>query len=74
MFTIDGKEYVTEDQLRREIEQELELSGGRINTVELPAHLNLDYGNIERMVDKMVKEDPSLHLVGNELVNTFVFC
>ncbi|XP_054161275.1 E3 UFM1-protein ligase 1-like [Oppia nitens] len=46
-FTSDGKEYVTDDQLLREIEDELYNSGGRISLATLAANLNLDYAQVE---------------------------
>ena len=35
LFTQDGKEYLTLQQLEREIKDELQVHGGRINVVEL---------------------------------------
>ena len=35
LFTLDGKEYITPQQLDREIKEELNSQGGRLNIVEL---------------------------------------
>ena len=47
MFTTDGKEYLTNDQLRKEIEEELFVNG-RINLVEITKTLNVDLQKIQQ--------------------------
>ena len=47
IFTNDGKEYLTSDNLSREIENELYAAGGRIAISDLVGILNVDYGHIE---------------------------
>jgi hypothetical protein len=68
VFTLDGKEYVTEDQLRREIWSQILLSGGRINRTDLPELLNVDFSHIESICNNLLKEDRSLHLVQGEIL------
>ncbi|XP_026318831.1 E3 UFM1-protein ligase 1 homolog isoform X2 [Hyposmocoma kahamanoa] len=51
----DGKEYLTSQQLIREIKDELYVHGGRINTVDLAKELNVDLNQINTSVAEIVK-------------------
>lgn len=55
IFTTDGKEYLTSQQLIREIKDELYVHGGRINTVDLAKELNVDLNQINASVAEIVK-------------------
>lgn len=57
LFTLDGKEYITEKQLEKEIREEVEYSGGRIKRSDLETLLNMDISHIERLTDKMKEYD-----------------
>ncbi|XP_026748943.1 E3 UFM1-protein ligase 1 homolog [Galleria mellonella] len=55
IFTTDGKEYLTSQQLLKEIKDELYVHGGRINTVDLAKELNVDLNQINASVAEIVK-------------------
>lgn len=68
IFTIDGKEYLTPDQLRREIEDELYVNGGRVNLVELSKILNVDLQKIFPVAEKFAADEPDVSLILGELI------
>lgn len=70
VFTIDGKEYLTQDHLRREIEDELYVSGGRINLVELSKTLCVDLQKIQPVAEQIAEEDPKVTLILGQLVSS----
>lgn len=55
IFTTDGKEYLTPQQLTKEIKDELYVHGGRINTVDLAKELNVDLSQINNCVADITK-------------------
>ncbi|KAJ2951130.1 hypothetical protein O0L34_g5519 [Tuta absoluta] len=55
IFTTDGKEYLTPQQLVREIKDELYVHGGRINTVDLAKELNVDLNQINSSVAEIIR-------------------
>jgi E3 UFM1-protein ligase 1 len=63
LYTSDGKEFLTWDQLRREIVDEVYASHGRMNIVDLPSALNVDLTYIERALPQVHEEH------GNTLVS-----
>jgi hypothetical protein len=65
MYTLDGKEYLTPEQLKREMLYELEVSGGRISLSAVETALNLDSSYIRSKAKELIKEDSSLQLIGN---------
>ncbi|XP_061176553.1 E3 UFM1-protein ligase 1-like [Saccostrea echinata] len=69
IHTLDGKEYLTHQELAKEIQDELVVHGGRINLVDLQQILNVDFRHIEDKVTEMVKQDRSLTLVLGQLVD-----
>ncbi|KAK3097920.1 hypothetical protein FSP39_014469 [Pinctada imbricata] len=69
IYTLDGKEYLTPQELTKEIRDELLVHGGRINLVDLQQILNVDFSHIETKVSEMVKSDKSLMLVLGQLVD-----
>jgi hypothetical protein len=42
LYTLNGKEYITQDRLQAEIKREVKRSGGRIPVVDLQPTLNVD--------------------------------
>jgi hypothetical protein len=50
LYTINGKEYITTDRLRADIQDGLKQSGGRLELVELPALVGVDLVHCERQV------------------------
>lgn len=55
IFTTDGKEYLTPQQLVREIKDELYVHGGRINTVDLAKELNVDLSQINANISEIIR-------------------
>ena len=70
VFTTDGKEYLTHDHLRREIEDELFVNGGRINLVELSKILCVDLQKIQPVAEKIAEEDSKVTLILGQLVSS----
>lgn len=67
-YTIDGKEYVTPTQLRREIEDELLAHGGRVRLTDLQPILNVDLTHIETHGHEICAKDRSVQYIGGELI------
>ncbi|XP_072932763.1 E3 UFM1-protein ligase 1 homolog [Epargyreus clarus] len=55
IFTTDGKEYLTPQQLVREIKDELYVRGGRVNTVDLAKELNVDLNQINTNISEITR-------------------
>lgn len=73
VFTTDGKEYITPEHLVKEIKDELYVSGGRINFVELAKILSVDYNVIAAKAAEIEKSDPLVHIINGQLINqTFI--
>ncbi|KAG5466016.1 hypothetical protein CUR178_00733 [Leishmania enriettii] len=68
LFTTDAKEYLTWDQLRREIVDEVLANGGRLNVVDLPGLLSVHTFQVERALPSVLEENPSLTLEAGELM------
>lgn len=68
-FTSDGKEYVTPQQLSREICDELYLHGGRISLMDLASILNVNYQAIEARAQEVTQSKPEIHLVAGQLID-----
>lgn len=67
--SIDGKEYITDKQIERDIYDELYVHHGRVNQCELQALLNIDITHIERKVSEIVKHDSSLVLILGQIIS-----
>lgn len=69
IFTNDGKEYVTPNQLVTEMKDELIVNGGRINITDLAKVLNVDLNHITQRVSELLKQDRTIALVGGQLID-----
>nr|CAD7447656.1 unnamed protein product [Timema bartmani] len=69
VFTVDGKEYVTPQQLSREIRDELFVHGGRINLVELARILNVDLSQVTARAAEVERSDSGISLVLGQLID-----
>ncbi|XP_046474910.1 E3 UFM1-protein ligase 1 homolog [Neodiprion pinetum] len=69
VFTTDGKEYVTPQQLVREIKDELHVCGGRINLADLAKLLNVDLSQVSKAATDIERHDKSVKLVLGQLVD-----
>lgn len=67
IFTTDGKEYLTPQQLIKEIKDELYVRGGRVNTVELAKELSVDLNQINIYTADIVKSK-QVQLVAGSLI------
>ncbi|XP_063234235.1 LOW QUALITY PROTEIN: E3 UFM1-protein ligase 1 homolog [Bacillus rossius redtenbacheri] len=69
IFTNDGKEYLTPQQLVKEIRDELYVHGGRINLVELSKALNVDLSQVTARAAEIERSDAGVSLVLGQLVD-----
>lgn len=69
IFTNDGKEYITPDYLRKEVEDEMYVHGGRVNLVELAQILNVDLAHINGIAEKLSAERGDIHFVLGQLLD-----
>lgn len=69
IFTNDGKEYITPAYLRKEVEDEMYVHGGRVNLVELAQILNVDLAHVNGIADKLAKERTDIHVVLGQLLD-----
>ncbi|KAG8346764.1 hypothetical protein TRVL_02413 [Trypanosoma vivax] len=68
IYTVDGKEYLTWDQLRREVIDEVYVNGGRINVVDIHGLLNVHAVHVERILPEVL-EDRSLRIENGEVIS-----
>lgn len=69
IYTLDGKEYLTWQQLEKEILEELYINGGRVNLADLKQTLNVDYSHIESKAGDIVRYNHDITLLLGELIN-----
>ncbi|KAG6453427.1 hypothetical protein O3G_MSEX008155 [Manduca sexta] len=70
IFTINGKEYLTSQQLIKEIKDELYVHGGRINVVDLAKELIVDLNQINNHVAEIIK-GKEVQLVAGNLITPY---
>lgn len=70
IYTSDGKEYLTHNQLQREIGDEVFAAQGRVSIADLAQILNVDYSHIDSQAELLVKSDSSMFLVLGQLVSS----
>lgn len=68
LYTTDAKEYMTWEELKREVVEEVHANGGRINAVDVPGLLSVHTYHVERVLPDILASDPTLHLEGGELM------
>ncbi|XP_032239292.2 E3 UFM1-protein ligase 1 homolog [Nematostella vectensis] len=69
IYTTDGKEYLTPQQLEREIKDELFVHGGRVNLVDLQQIINVDLSHVDNKVSEILRHDKSLVLIQGDLID-----
>lgn len=69
IYTNDGKEYLTPEQLTNEINDELYVSGGRINLTELAKIINVDLTRITASATKISHKSKKIFLVLGQLIH-----
>lgn len=73
IFTSDGKEYLTPDQLIRDIRGELYDAGGRISLVDLAKLIRVDLAHINTHLNDVLKGNKDIHSVLGQLIdNTYI--
>ena len=70
LHTNDGREYLTPQQLQREIKDELYVARGRSSLVDLANALNVDYSHIEHQAQLLAKQDSRVNFVLGQLVDS----
>eukprot|EP00743_Colponemidia_sp_Colp-15_P007582 GILK01008197.1.p1 GENE.GILK01008197.1~~GILK01008197.1.p1 ORF type:complete len:783 (+),score=202.83 GILK01008197.1:68-2350(+) len=70
LFTTNGKEYLTPEQLEREIKDELLVHGGRINLVDIPPLLNVGLEHIEGKAEEIARKE-GVTLLNGELLTSY---
>lgn len=70
VHTSSGKEWLTPDQLDREIRDALASTGGRLGVTDLPSEVGVAIEHIEGRVDLMCKKDGSLTRLQGELLSS----
>jgi len=69
LHTTDGKEYVTHQQVKQDIKNELCLKNGRISLVDLQQILNIDYSHVEAKCKEIVSSCRNISIVFGELID-----
>lgn len=73
IFTSDGKEYLTPEQLINDIRGELYDAGGRISLVDLAKLIRVDLAHINTHLNFILKGNKDIHLVLSQLIdNTYI--
>jgi hypothetical protein len=67
IVTLDGNEYVTPEQLERELKDEIIVRGGRCNLTDVQPTLNVDLRHVQNRMDDILKEDPSIVFIEGEV-------
>eukprot|EP00758_Cryptobia_borreli_P014826 Tbor_TRINITY_DN5963_c0_g3::TRINITY_DN5963_c0_g3_i2::g.19296::m.19296 len=68
VYTTSGKEYLTRNQVLREVQDEIELSGGRINIIDLPNLIQVDFLTVERAVVELREQDTRIRVIDGEII------
>mmetsp|Transcript_5391 Transcript_5391/g.16083 ORF Transcript_5391/g.16083 Transcript_5391/m.16083 type:complete len:704 (+) Transcript_5391:333-2444(+) len=59
VFTQTGKEYLTRERLRKEIEDEIALHGGRVNIVDIANLIGVDLHHVETELSQFLEQNKS---------------
>ncbi|KAK1373663.1 E3 UFM1-protein ligase 1-like [Heracleum sosnowskyi] len=70
LHTVSGKEYITPDQLRHEIEVEIK-KRGRVSLIDLADIIGVDLYHVEKQAQNIVSNDSLLMLINGEIITTF---
>eukprot|EP00850_Spirogloea_muscicola_P000074 SM000001S04476 [mRNA] locus=s1:439796:445141:+ [translate_table: standard] len=69
LHTLNGKEYITRERLRSEVEHEIRRCR-RVTTVDLAASLGVDLFYCERECQELAAHDPTITIVQGEVLTT----
>ncbi|CAI9105271.1 OLC1v1004161C1 [Oldenlandia corymbosa var. corymbosa] len=67
LHTTSGKEYITPEQLRKEIGEEIKKLG-RVSVIDLADITGVDLYHVEKQAEHLVSNDPNLMLVNGEII------
>ncbi|XP_044761553.1 E3 UFM1-protein ligase 1 homolog [Coccinella septempunctata] len=70
IFSSDGKECLTPDQLLREMQDEIYGSGGRIDIVDLAKTIGVDLAHINNHLNSLLKHQKNLHFIVGQLIDS----
>ncbi|KAJ3665830.1 hypothetical protein Zmor_001299 [Zophobas morio] len=70
IFTVDGKEFLTPLHLIQDIRNELFVSGGRINLVELAKIIGVDLAHITTHLKDVLKGQKDIHSILGQLIDS----
>eukprot|EP00803_Ostreobium_quekettii_P004714 evm.model.scf_1673.1 EVM.evm.TU.scf_1673.1 scf_1673:10433-21504(-) len=74
LYTMNGQEYITRDQLKKEIQDALQVAGGRLALSDLPTLLNVDLAHCEHVAKSIISEsDGTTTLLQGDLVTSQYF-
>ncbi|XVF46451.1 hypothetical protein PTKIN_Ptkin03bG0027600 [Pterospermum kingtungense] len=68
LHTVSGKEYITPEQLRHEIAEEVK-KRGRVSLIDLADATGVDLYHVEKQAQHVVSEDPGLMLIQGEIIS-----
>ncbi|CAI0451914.1 unnamed protein product [Linum tenue] len=68
LHTVSGKEYITPEQLRREIVAEVGKSG-RVSLIDLSDVIGVDLYHVEKQAQQVISDDPQLMLLQGEIIS-----
>ncbi|CAN0853952.1 E3 UFM1-protein ligase 1 homolog [Linum grandiflorum] len=68
LHTVSGKEYITPDQLRREMVAEVKRSG-RVSLIDLSDVIGVDLYHVEKQAQLVISDDPELMLLQGEIIS-----
>ncbi|KAI6659303.1 E3 UFM1-protein ligase 1 isoform X2 [Oopsacas minuta] len=69
IHTLDGKEYLTHEQLFKEIREETLAQGGRVSLLSLQTNLNVDIGYIQKFTSDLSKQDNQWLIIQGDFIN-----
>ncbi|XAR59030.1 hypothetical protein NMG60_11014646 [Bertholletia excelsa] len=69
LHTVTGKEYITPEQLRREIVNEIKKLG-RVSLIDLADTTGVDLYHVEKQAQHVVSNDTSLMLINGEVISS----
>lgn len=70
LHTVSGKEYITPDQLKHEIEVEIQ-KRGRVSLIDLADITGVDLYHVEKQAQNIVSNDLLLMLINGEIITSF---
>lgn len=68
IYTQNGKEYLTPEELDKEIKEQIYDAGGRINIIEIPNRIGISYESIDARLEEFLKKEKTIQIVNRELI------